>query len=267
MRNPTDAKLVWEAEGYFGPGEFSPDASKFLVWQYLSAAQTKWYVFDVASGEHTQITPDDPPQYFDGGLWTHDGGGVYLTSDKDGDFRKLYRCDLATGEWTLLTGDIPWNVESIAVEPQGKGIAFVTNEDGIARLYFADEWGRNRKQLAGLPDGLIEGLSFAAGGGVLGFTMNSSRSSSDAYTVAYPGGAVTQWTQSEVGGLDTAKFVEPELIHFPTFDQVDGQPRQIPAFYYPAPGPGPHPVVIYAHGGPESQFRPTFASLFSILAQ
>ena len=255
-------KMMWQVEGYYGPGEFSPDGSKMLVWQYVSAAETRWYVLDVASGEHEPLTPPEPAQYYDGGQWATDGSAIYITSDRDSDFHQLFRLSLDNHAWTCLTADIPWNVESLAVEPTGKGIAFVTNEDGIARLYFADSQGKNRKALDNLPPGIIGGLSFARQGGVLGISMNSSRNSSDVYLIQYPAGTLTRWTQSEVGGLDTSRFVDPELIHYPSFDKVNGQPRMIPAFYYRAPGPGVHPVIIYAHGGPEGQFRPSFASLF-----
>ncbi|MBN2448311.1 MAG: S9 family peptidase [Phycisphaerae bacterium] len=257
-----ERKLLWQVEGYYGPGEFSPDGKQLLAWKYVSEAEVHWYIMDPATGEHKPLTPETPPTYYDGGQWTADGKAILMMSDRDGDFRKLYRYELADQTWKCIADDITWNVETVAVDPTGRGIAFVTNEDGISRLYFADEHGKNRKEVAGLPPGIIGGLGFAADGGTLGISMNSSRNSSDAFLIDYATGKVTRWTQSEVGGLNTDEFVDPVLIHYPTFDEVDGKPRTIPAFYYKAPGPGPHPVVIYAHGGPESQFRPSFASLF-----
>lgn len=257
-----EPKLLWQVEGYYGPSEFSPDGKRLLVWRYVSAAETQWFILDPATGEHSVLTPETPPTYYDGGNWTTDGRAILMSSDRGGDFRKLYRYELADKQWTCLTDDLAWNVETIAVDPSGKGIAFVTNEDGVSRLYLADEHGKNRKEVAGLPPGSISGLGFAADGGTLGISMNSSRNSSDAFLIDYATSKITRWTQSEVGGLNTDEFVDPVLIHYPTFDEVDGQPRTIPAFYYKAPGSGPHPVVIYAHGGPEGQFRPSFASLF-----
>ena len=63
-----------------------------------------------------------------------------------------------------------------------------------------------------------------------------------------------------MGGLDTDRFTVPELIHFPTFDTVDGERRRIPAFVYLPAGDGPHPVIVSIHGGPEGQYRPGFRS-------
>ena len=260
------ARRVWEVEGNYYPSSFSPDGTRLLVGRFLSASESQWFVLDLASGAQSPITPESPPASYGGGVWSHDGNAVYLTSDRDGEFRKLYLVDFNYGQWQCLTPDIEWDVTGVAVEPTGKGLAFLTNEDGSSRLYFAGPHGKDRRAVEGLPVGTIGGLTFAAAGGVLGVAVNSARSPSDVYLISYPAGAATRWTQSEVGGLDTTQFVEPRLIRYPTFDEVDGRPRQIPAFYYPAPQPGKRPVVIYAHGGPESQFRPVFTSLFQYWA-
>lgn len=62
-----------------------------------------------------------------------------------------------------------------------------------------------------------------------------------------------------MGGLNTRDFPTPELIRYSSFDQ-----RQIPAFYYKPrqKSDRPYPVIIHIHGGPESQYRPTYSALF-----
>jgi dipeptidyl aminopeptidase/acylaminoacyl peptidase len=60
--------------------------------------------------------------------------------------------------------------------------------------------------------------------------------------------SLQRWTISEVGGLDTSKFVVPELVRYPTFDQDQGVQREIPAFVYRPAGEGPFPVIITVHG-------------------
>jgi dipeptidyl aminopeptidase/acylaminoacyl peptidase len=89
----------------------------------------------------------------------------------------------------------------------------------------------------------------------------SATSPSDAYVIDLAARSLTRWTRSEIGGLDPDRFVSPTLVRYPTFDQVDGAPRTIPAFYYrPANLPAGRrlPVVINIHGGPEAQSLPTF---------
>lgn len=260
-------KMIWQVEGQYYPVDFSPDESRLMIMHYLSERETHFHIHDLASGQQTPITPPSPPAYYGGGVFSHDGGCVYFTTDREGEFRRLYRMDFDYGNWKCLTPDLQWDVEEIAVDPTGKGIAFVTNEDGICRLHLADPWGGNVRTVSDLPQGIISGVQFNHGGGTVGFTVNSSRSPSDAYTADFDRGAVTRWTESEIGGLNPATFVEPELIRYPTFDQgPDGQPRQIPAFYYRGKGDGKRPVVIYCHGGPEGQTQPGFFSLFQFWA-
>jgi len=77
-------------------------------------------------------------------------------------------------------------------------------------------------------------------------------------------------TQSSHGGIPVETFVAPELIDYPTFDQDEtGQTRRIPAWFFRPPGQSekPAPVVVYVHGGPESQYRPIFHFLMQYFLQ
>jgi dipeptidyl aminopeptidase/acylaminoacyl peptidase len=61
-------------------------------------------------------------------------------------------------------------------------------------------------------------------------------------------------------GLDPAALVEPELVRYTSFDGLE-----IPAYYYhPADerrrNAAGMPVIVFVHGGPESQFRPLHAA-------
>ena len=85
--------------------------------------------------------------------------------------------------------------------------------------------------------------------------------------IARERGFQSRWTTSEVGGLDITSFRSPNLITYPTFDEVDGKPRMIPAWVYKPAGKGPFPVVVSIHGGPESQARPVFSSTYQMWMQ
>lgn len=253
-------RRLWEVSGAFYPSEFSPDESKLLVVQYISARETHWHILDTSSGEHQQITPTSAAHYYGGGAWGADGNVIYFTSDREGEFRKLYRYRLEDESWTCLTTDIDWDVTEVAVDPASGGVAFVINEDGLSKLIFKPRGEPDAHPVADIPPGVISGLTFATRGRILALNLNAANAPSDVYSVAFPGERVTRWTRSEVGGLNPETFVTPELIRFPTFDTDGDKPRMIPAFYYKAKGDGPHPVVLYVHGGPELQVRPTFSS-------
>ncbi|MCU0881140.1 MAG: prolyl oligopeptidase family serine peptidase, partial [Hyphomonadaceae bacterium] len=137
---------------------------------------------------------------------------------------------------------------------------YALNEDGLSQIYTMAAEGAPRATKAQLPVGLVGGLQWSPDSRRLGLTINTARSPSDAYVYDVSSRRLTRWTQSEIGGLNPASFVEPSLIRYPTFDMVNGAPRTIPAFVYRARQPGPRPVIIQIHGGPEAQSRPGFSS-------
>jgi dipeptidyl aminopeptidase/acylaminoacyl peptidase len=247
--------------------DFSPDGKRLLVGRYVSANESYPGEVDVASGELTLFPVEGGTASFGGFAYAPDGDGVYYISDepiggKPSEFRTLRHHAPSSGQPPQeLSGDIPWGVDSFALADDGRHLAFVSNEDGIDRLHVLSLPGHRPVRLPELPVGLIGGLAFSPDGRRLAFTLNTSTSPSDAYVIDLADARLTRWTRSEVGGLDTSKFVTPELVRFPTFDQVDGKPRTIPAFYYkpskPAPAGG-WPVVINIHGGPEGQAQPGF---------
>ena len=148
--------------------------------------------------------------------------------------------------------------------------AFTVNENGFSRLYLMDMETREFPPVEGLPTGLVGGMEFSPDGSRLGMTLNTPQTPSDSFVLdlveddplGY--GEITRWTYSEVGGLNTADFVVPELVSYPTFDSGQGGPDAIPAWVYKPAGEGPFPVIIQIHGGPESQSRPSFSSTYQM---
>ena len=255
---PGVERAVLEPEGAWVAGEWSPDDSKLLVARIVSAHETYPHLLDVATGELTELNPSDEKIAYGDARFAHDGKGLYYTSDEGSEFHHLRYLDFASGDSRVLTGDIPWDVESLALSPDGRRLAFTVNEDGIARLHLRDSATMAELPLPELPPGQVFGLEFSPDGKQLGLTLISSQTPGDVYSIDLAARKLVQWTFSEAGGLDTSTFVDPVLVHFPTFDQVGGRPRQIPAFYYRPPGEGPFPVVVNIHGGPEGQARPFF---------
>ena len=138
------------------------------------------------------------------------------------------------------------------------------NENGYSSLYLLNPQTFKYKKVKSIPIGLIGGMEFNRNNKSLGLTINTFQSPSDAHVLDLKSnplgyGSLTRWTFSEVGGLDTSKFIEPELIHYPSFDG-----RKIPAFIYANKTKEPQPVIIYIHGGPEGQSRPSFSSTFQL---
>jgi dipeptidyl aminopeptidase/acylaminoacyl peptidase len=262
------------AGGSWTPRDFSPDGTRLLVTKFVSAAESYPGEVEVATGRLTMFPVDGGKAAFGGFAYAPDGKSAYFVSDEPvngvaQEFQTLRHHDPASGRLTVLSRDIPWDVEDFVVAEDGRHLAYVTNEDGVSRLRLLELPSHREVALPGLPIGVIDSLSFSPEGGRLALSINGATSPSDVYVIDLKSAALTRWTRSEIGGLDAARFVAPTLIRFPTFDTVDGRPRTIPAFYYrPANAPAGRrfPVVINIHGGPEAQAVPTFSPTAQFLA-
>ncbi|MGZ7072423.1 MAG: S9 family peptidase [Candidatus Angelobacter sp.] len=262
IMDPTDPKsdkmLLQLEGGGWGVADWSPDNKKLLVVNEVSANETYLWLADVATGEKKILTPKsgDIQVAYSGGPFSKDGKGFYTTTDRDSEFQRLAYFDLATMKPTYLTSDIKWDVDEVDLSEDGKMLAFVTNEDGISKLYLMNTATGKYHPVAGIPTGLIGGLSFHRNSHDLGFVVTSARSTADVYSVDVTTNKLERWTSSETGGLNTATFAEPQLIKWPTFDgkTVSG------VLYMPdaTKFPGKRPVMVNIHGGPEGQYRPGF---------
>ena len=263
IAEPDEAKIVLQEGGTWAPTDWSPDDKRLLVGKYVSITETYPYILDVASGKLTRINPTDEKIAYGTGVWSRDGKGVFITSDEGSEFKRLKYYDIRKKEFTDLTADIPWDVDSVEMSAAGDKLAFTANEGGIYKLYILDTKTMQYSQVPGIPVGLIYRLEFHPDGQRLVMVINTPQTPGDIYVLELENNSLTRWTFSEVGGLNTDSFTIPELVEYETFDSVEGKPRMIPAFYYkPNKGEGPYPVIIYAHGGPESQYNPYFSSTF-----
>ncbi len=259
--NPSDPKtnrmLLQLSGGGWGAADWSPDDRKLLLTEGVSANESYIWLVDVATGEKSLLTPKGNVDKVNYGQarFSKDGRGVYLTTDKDSDFMRLVYMDLATRQQTFLSNQIKWDIDSFALSPDGKTIAFVTNEEGVGRLHLFDTKSRKEKTPPSLPVGIISGLRWHQSGKDLGFNFSSARTPADIYSLDVSTGKVERWTESETGGLNTNQFAQAELVKWTSFDG-----RSISGFLYrpPAKFSGPRPVVINIHGGPEGQSRPGF---------
>jgi dipeptidyl aminopeptidase/acylaminoacyl peptidase len=148
-----------------------------------------------------------------------------------------------------------WDVEEFEISDDGRTIAFVINEAGSGKLMLLDVASGSVRPVNSIPAGLIGGLDFAPWG-ALGFTLSSAKSPADAFSVDPATLTLTRWTQSETGGLDPNRNVEPELIEVKSFDG-----ELVSGFLYrpdPRKFAGRRPLIVNIHGGPEGQSRPGF---------
>lgn len=266
LMNPTQPSrrppLVKVEGGGWGVADWSHDESKLLVSEYVSLNETYLHLADTLTGKLEAVTPRGGGKVaYRAARFAKDGKAIYVTTDKDSEFQRLVKIDLASKKHTVLTRHVKWDVDEFELSPDGRTIAFITNEDGVGVLHLLDTRTGKEIKAPKLPTGIVAGLEWHENGLDLGFNLTSARSPYDVYSVNVKTGKLQRWTDSETGGLNPATFAEPELIKLKSFDGL-----AISGFIYRPDAkkfPGRRPVVISIHGGPEGQSRPGFQSRYN----
>ena len=258
--NPFDSKsdrlLVQTTGGYLKAYDWAPDNKQVVYCDFASNTTSSLWLVDVATGEKTRLSPQTArEELYDFPQFSSDGKGVYVVTDHDSDVRRLAYLDLQTRRFKYLSDHIKWDVDEFQLSPDGKTLAFVTNEEGNARLRLLDVATGQERQVSQLPVGLISDLKWHNNSTDLAFNYKSPRTPNDVYSLNIKTGMIDLWSRSTTNGVDTQKFSLPEIIHWKTFDD-----RTLSGYIYrpPAKFTGKRPVIIDIHGGPEEQYRPGF---------
>jgi len=267
--DPENSELILESPDgtWWGATDWSEDDQKILIQNYISVSNSKVYIVDLKTKNKILVLGDkDRPSVNSALAFDGKDEGIFFITDKYAPFNQLAYHDLETQEVTVISNDISWDVDGFAISEDGKRAAFVVNENGYSSVYLLNPKSLKSRKVKAMPIGTIGGLQFSKDNKNLGLTLNTFQSPSDTYLLKLTRsplghGKLVRWTFSEVGGLDTSKFVEPELIDYESFDG-----RKIPAFVYSKKSDKPQPVIISIHGGPEGQSRPRFSSTYQLWA-
>ncbi|MEY4055590.1 MAG: hypothetical protein RL519_925 [Pseudomonadota bacterium] len=254
-RDPASNKLVLQVKGGgWGIADFAPGNATAVVGNYQSVQKSDLYLLDLATSKLTPIGDHKKTIAYGGAKYAPDGA-LWVTSDEGSDFQRLGTLDPKTGKFTPRAPETKWDVESFDIAPDGSFIAYVVNEAGISKLRLLDPKTGQSREVPGLPVGGIGGVDIAPWGEI-GLTVSSAKVPTDAFSVDPKTLSVKRWTESETGGLDPARNVEPELVEVKSFDG-----EAVSGFLYrpdPAKFPGKRPLIVNIHGGPEGQSTPGF---------
>jgi dipeptidyl aminopeptidase/acylaminoacyl peptidase len=268
---PSAAKLITTLDGgrWFN-FRFSPNDKKLLFTEYISANESHIWQMDIATKKKTRITPQpklgEVAVAYGAPRYTRDGKGLYVTTDRGSEYRRLIHLNLATGKETVLTGHLNFDVDDFAVSTAARRIAFLTNESGSSVLRFLDLESLKELPRPALLAGEISGLRWQSSNdddsGEIGaskelaFNLTSAKSPGEVFSYDAISTKMVRWTNGAALGLNPQEFVDPQLVKWKSFDGLG-----ISGFLYQPDAKkfaGKRPVIINIHGGPEGQARPGF---------
>ncbi|HEY0001080.1 MAG TPA: prolyl oligopeptidase family serine peptidase, partial [Actinoplanes sp.] len=180
-----------------------------------------------------------------------DGTTVYARSES-GEFPVLIR--VAKGSAEILAWADDAEVESFTLTADGRTAAVLWNVRGGESEVSLIDLDTGRSRPLPLPGSVVTGLVWSFRGQTLAFTAEG------------PGQPHGVWVSDDDGlravSADpaAANAVRPTLQTFPAHDGLT-----LTGWLFQPRTPGPHPTVLWFHGGPEAQERPGHGPLFQSL--
>lgn len=243
--------LVLDREGQrFGAAAWHPDGHRAVVIDMLGNMDQHAYLLDVDTGELSELTPHDGEEVNFPLGFSADGRRVYNVTDRGREHLYLETIDLESGaREPLIQAD--WGIEHADLSANRRRVAYTIDEDGYSRFHLRDLDTGQELPLPDMPQGVCSQFAISPDGRRVAAMIGTGTRVFDVYVADVEAGTVIRVTDSFLGGIPESELVEPELVHFPTFDG-----KQVPAWlYHPRDAAGRLPVVLSIHGGPETQER------------
>jgi len=225
--------------------DVSPDGRRALL-RHGPRGSRHIAVRDLGTGVDEYVTSGEQA------VFGPDGRTVYARSDT-GEFPVLIR--VADGGVEVLAASDTAEVESFALTAAGGTAAALWNQRGGTSELAIHDLITGGKLPVPLPGPVVSGLAWSADGSTLTFTAEG------------PGQPHGTWTFDasglhRVSAENAAGGAVRPVLH--TFASHDG--LEISGWLFRPAGDGPHPAVLWFHGGPEAQERPGHGPLFQSLA-
>ncbi|TDB95690.1 S9 family peptidase [Actinomadura sp. 7K534] len=234
----------------FEPAGISPDGRWLLTAGFRSNMHVAAYLIDLrdTTAEPQCVTAAHGNGLFEPGPWMPDSSGFYLRTNLWGEFIALARYRLDDGTLEPVSRH-QWDVEGI--EAAEDTLVWSVNVDGRSTLHTRQ--GDAVQPLPDIPPGVINALALTPGADPIVLLLDTATRPTEIAVLDTTSG-FRYLTDARPPALHVINPVEPEPVVYPA-----SAGRSVHALLYRPHTPGPHPVLLSIHGGPEAQERPTYS--------
>lgn len=255
-----EKQQVFNEAGLWNVADLADDGTLLLV--KYTGSQSREYVVIERGGRVTTLFGQGEKENYEAQFGAAPGE-LLVSTNKFGNFQRLYRW--RAGNFTPITGELKWDVESFGTDHARKRLYYTVNEAGYSRTHAVDL--KTGKPLA-LPwpadaDHQLVG-SATPDGRFVTLAVGTPKAPRQSYVWDWQTKKLTRWITPSAPEEDTRRFVTARLESYPA---RDGTP--IPMFVRRPPqcegADAPVcPVLVHFHGGPEAQSRPGFSPLWQM---
>jgi dipeptidyl aminopeptidase/acylaminoacyl peptidase len=242
-----ERRRVFQGSNLISVSGFRPDGGALALLHDRGFGNISLLLLDLASGEARAI---GSPANFQSVRWAGNGTLMTLTDRGGSNFLRLCRLDPASGDISVVYEAAGRDVEAWSLAADTSLLATVENERGYSELRIGPIDGE-RPVIRGLPRGVIADLTWSPDGRSLAFVLAAPRHPPSLWI--WRNGSVEPAWRPEA---EVLPFADAEPVSWTSFDGAE-----IPGWLALPPGPAPasgYPAIIWVHGGPVGQARPSF---------
>ena len=243
---------VYSGNGTFGALLWHPDGEHLLIEKTTSNLDNDLGLLSLQTGQVDWLTSHEGEAHFSSPHFNADGSFLYVLTNVGVEFAGLAELNLQDGNLAWL--DQPeWDLEELTINQTKDKLAYAVNADGrsVGWLYDLES---KEKRTWDTPQSALTELKFSPNGNQLCYVLNGASHPTDIWELDLSTFQSKRLTFVSHAPEVQDHLTEPALVQFKSFDGLN-----IPAFYYkPKTVTGPLPVVVFVHGGPESQIRSVY---------
>lgn len=250
--NTLEFRCVFQGDGRFDPVSWHPNGKQLLVRRVNTNLDQDLGLLHIESGEMNWLTTHEGEAAFHQPKFSASGESIYVLTNKDTEFIGLAELNINDGSLVWFD-QCEWDLEDLTLSPKKDVLAYTINEGGSSKavLYTIADGSKHNWEH---PQGVVNQLTFSPDGERIAFVVNGATHPPDLWEYNLSTKQTGRLTYISHSPAVEKVLVEPELIEYTSFDG-----KKIPAFYYkPQNAEGPFPVLVFVHGGPESQIRSAY---------
>jgi len=247
-------KIVFEHNSWNRALAFSPSGKYLVINKMHSNFNSDHYLLDLEKNTEAIFTEHKGNAEFLSCKWLPDSSGFYFLTNQDREFFSLFFFDLKSKKRKLLL-EMEQEIERFALSKDGSKLAIFVNQRGYSKIKLYATENFSRIDTSALPDGFIKSFKFSKDGKEACFTFDSAKQNPEVHIWNLEKIFVEKITTSDCA-INQNVFVEPTLSEYYSFDGL-----KIPYFKFIPKNTNNASTIVMIHGGPESQYRPSFSSL------
>lgn len=244
-------ELVFDTPGLWSIADHT--ATHWLLVNQLGNAQNEVFTYELATKKLVPVLGQNEVEEYSVRFGAK--GEILATTDKPGDFRRLFR--VQAGTLVPITPEVKHDVQGVWIDRTRTRIYYQLNEDGYDRLHVLDAKTYRPLPLPKLPD--AENVDFGGAsrnGRFIQLSVDGSTLAPTSVTYDWRTKKAVAWRVPTTPEIDTKTFAKATLESYPARDGT-----RIPMFVRrPASCVEPCPVIVDFHGGPEGQSKAGFST-------